>query len=83
MTVPKSRVRRKPVYTPPPRSARSKVSPRWLVPTMVGCFLVGLAWIAVYYVTGQSRPIGAIGVWNLAIGFVLIVSGLGLATRWR
>jgi cell division protein CrgA len=83
MSVPKSRGRSKTVYTPPPRSARSKVSPPWLVPTMVGCFLVGLAWVAVYYITGQSLPIGAIGVWNLAIGFALIVTGLVLATRWR
>lgn len=81
--MPKSRVRSKAVYTPPARSAKPKVSPPWLVPTMVGCFLVGLAWIAVYYITGQTLPIGAIGVWNLAIGFVLIVTGLGLATKWR
>ncbi|HEY6280044.1 MAG TPA: cell division protein CrgA [Streptosporangiaceae bacterium] len=81
--MPKSRVRRKPVYTPPQRSAKSKVSPPWLVPTMLACFLVGLAWVALYYITGQSLPIAAIGYWNLAIGFILIVSGLGLATRWR
>ena len=84
--MPKSRVRKKPVYTPPPTRASSKkrkVSPPWLAPTMIACFLVGLAWIAVYYITGQTLPIGAIGVWNLAIGFVLIVTGLGLATRWR
>ena len=42
-TVPKSRVRDKKVYTPPERIAKSKVSPRWLVPTMIGCLLVGLA----------------------------------------
>jgi Cell division protein CrgA len=83
MTVPKSRTRSKAVYTPPTRSAKSNVSPPWLVPTMLGCFLVGLAWIAVFYITGQTLPIAAIGIWNLAIGFVLIVSGLGLATKWR
>ena len=44
--MPKSRVRSKAVYTPPPRSTKAKVSPRWLAPTMVGCLLVGLAWIA-------------------------------------
>jgi Cell division protein CrgA len=39
--VPKSRVRKKPVYTPPPtRSPRRKVSPPWLAPTMVVCLLV-------------------------------------------
>src|SRR6266568_1955144 len=51
-TVPKSRVRTKAVYTPPPkRSASKKVSPRWLVPAMLACLLIGLAWIAVFYVT--------------------------------
>ncbi|HUZ37370.1 MAG TPA: cell division protein CrgA [Streptosporangiaceae bacterium] len=82
--MPKSRVRSKAVYTPPTRSSRAKVSPRWLVPTMVGCLVVGLAWIALFYITGQNLPIRAIGApWNLAIGFSFIVAGLGLATRWR
>ncbi len=58
--MPKSRVRSKAVYTPPPRTAKSKVSPRWLVPTMLGCLLVGLAWIALYYITGGTLPIQAL-----------------------
>jgi len=41
INVPKSRVRDKKVYTPPPRSSKSKVSPPWLVPTMIGCLVVG------------------------------------------
>jgi len=81
--VPKSRVRDKKVYTPPPRTARSKVSPRWLVPTMIGCLLVGLAWIALYYITGGSLPIQALQAWNLAIGFALIIAGVVLSTKWR
>jgi hypothetical protein len=52
--VPKSKVRKKAVYTPPQRSQKVAVSPRWLVPTMVGCWLLGLAWIAVYYVTAST-----------------------------
>jgi hypothetical protein len=84
INVPKSRVRDKRVYTPPPRSAKSKVSPPWLVPTMVGCLVVGLAWIAVYYVTQNSIPgMSALGNWNLVVGFVLVISGVILATRWR
>jgi Cell division protein CrgA len=82
-TVPKSRVRSKAVYTPPPSRAKSKVSAPWLAPTMVGCLLVGLAWIALYYVTGGDLPVSALGAWNLAIGFVLIISGVGLSTKWR
>lgn len=81
--MPKSRTRPKAVYTPPPRAAKAKVSPPWLAPTMVGAFLIGLVWIIVFYVSSQSYPVGAIGAWNLVIGFVFIVGGLSLATRWR
>jgi hypothetical protein len=83
--VPKSRVRKKSVYTPPPtRSPKRAVSPVWLAPTMVGCLLLGLAWIALYYVTQASMPgLSALGGWNLVCGFVLIVAGVALATRWR
>jgi hypothetical protein len=81
--VPKSRVRSKAVYTPPTRTAKSKVSPRWLVPTMLGCLLVGLAWIALYYITGGTLPVSALAAWNLAIGFVLIIAGVALSTKWR
>ena len=61
--MPKSRVRQKAVYTPPPSRAKAKVSPRWLVPTMLACLLVGLAWIALYYVTGGKLPIESLGAW--------------------
>ena len=43
--MPKSKVRKKSVYTPPPRSSKSQVSPPWLVPVMLGCLIGGLAWI--------------------------------------
>ena len=81
--MPKSRVRDKRVYTPPPSRAKAKVSPRWLVPTMLACLLVGLAWIALYYVTGGKLPIESLGAWNLAVGFALIIGGVGLSTKWR
>ena len=81
--MPKSRTRSKAVYTPPPSRAKSKVSPPWLVPTMLGLLLVGLAWIALYYVTGGKLPISALGAWNLAVGFALIIGGVALSTKWR
>lgn len=81
--MPKSRVRSKAVYTPPPRSARSKVSPRWLVPAMLGCLIIGLAWIALFYVTQGSLPVSALSDWNLVIGFGFIISGVVLSTKWR
>jgi len=50
---------------------------------MLGCLLVGLAWIALYYVTSGSLPIQALAAWNLAIGFALIIAGVALSTKWR
>jgi hypothetical protein len=86
-TVPKSKVRKKAVYTPPQRSQKVAVSPRWLVPTMVGCWLLGLAWIAVYYVTASTSTtvpvMSTLSNWNLLIGFAAIVIGVVLSTRWR
>jgi hypothetical protein len=81
--VPKSRTRTKAVYTPPARSSKSKVSPRWLAPTMLGCLLAGLAWIATFYVSNGSLPISAIASWNLVVGFGFLVGGVVLATKWR
>ena len=84
--MPKSRVRRKAAYVPPPAKvpASAKVSPPWLVPAMVACFVAGLAWIIVYYLAGPSVAfLSAMGVWNLVIGFGLLAFGFVLASRWR
>jgi len=83
--VPKSRVRKRTVYTPPPsKSARRKVSPPWVGPAIVACLVIGLAWIVLYYVTQGSVPgMSALGTWNLVVGFVFIIAGVTLSTRWR
>ena len=83
--MPKSRVRKKSVYTPPvAQSRKHQVSGAWLAPTMIACFLVGLAWISLYYVTQADMPgLSVLGGWNLVCGFGLIVAGVVLATRWR
>ena len=82
--MPKSRTRTKAVYTPPPRRTKSKSSPRWVVPSMLGCLLLGLIWIALYYITSGSTPLqSALGAWNLVVGFALIIVGVGLSTKWR
>lgn len=83
--MPKSRVRKKPVYTPPPtRSPRKKVSPVWLAPLMLACLVLGLAWIALYYITnGGPAWMASIGGWNLLGGFGLIIIGVLLSTQWR
>jgi hypothetical protein len=83
--VPKSRVRKNAVYTPPPtRSAKHAVSPPWLAPTMIACFVLGLVWISLYYVTQADAPVlSTLGGWNLVGGFALIVVGVVLATKWH
>ena len=45
--------------------------------------MAGVAWIATYYVSGQNYPVPAMHQWNLVTGFVLIIAGVMLATRWR
>jgi hypothetical protein len=90
--VPKSKVRKKSVYTPPEgvlqaRSAASKVaqpSPRWYSAVMVTLMLLGLLWIVVYYVAGDRIPfMVSLNVWNFAVGFGAMVAGLVMSMRWR
>ncbi|MEN9325187.1 MAG: hypothetical protein RL414_941 [Actinomycetota bacterium] len=58
-------------------------SPRWLAPTMVVAFLIGLFWIVVFYISGTLYPIPHIGAWNMLVGFGFIGAGFTLATKWR
>ena len=83
--MPKSRVRRRTVYTPPPpKTGKRKVSPPWVAPTIVACLVIGLAWIVVYYLSGGSIPgMRALGAWNLVVGFAFIIAGVVLSTTWR
>ena len=83
--MPKSRLRRRKAFTPPPeRTAAVRVgSPRWLVPLMIACFVLGLLWVVVYYVTQTEYPISGIGLWNMGIGFGLIIVGFILSTQWK
>ena len=90
--MPKSKVRKKSVYTPPQGTLQSgtssaralEPSPRWYAPLMVTLMLLGLLWIVVFYVAGESIPfMSTIGPWNFAIGFGLMVAGLVMSMRWR
>ena len=59
---------------------------RGVVIGMLGCFLLGLVWIVVYYFTsgGGTLPlIGSLGQWNLAVGIAFMAAGFGFATRWE
>ena len=82
--MPKSRLRKKAPFTPPPTTSAAKLpSPRWVAPLMVTMFLIGLLWIVVFYVTRGDWPVPDIGNWNLAVGFGFIAIGFGVSTQWR
>jgi len=85
--VPKSKVRRKPAYTPPPRRSAAKAAgpshPAY-VAIMLGIGLVGLAWLVVNYLAAESIPVMAeLGGYNFLIGFGLIVVSLLMTMKWR
>lgn len=83
--MPKSRVRKKATFTPPPakRTAVRIDRRSWVAPTFVGLFIVGLIWIVIYYITGGDWPVPGIGGWNIAIGFGFIAAGFGVSTQWK
>lgn len=83
--MPKSRGRKKAVYTDPTTrgSSAKQYSPVWLVPTMLACFVIGIAWLLVYFLSQGGYPVGGIDAWNELIGFGFILVGFGLATQWR
>lgn len=63
------------------------VNPRWWAPVMVGLMIVGLLWIIAFYLGNNAQrngfPIPGIGYGNLAVGFVLIMAGFVMTTRWK
>ena len=90
--MPKSKVRKKAVYTPPANAARPGTTPVKVAgPThpiyivvMLGVMLAGLLWLVVNYLAGESISFMAtLGPWNFLIGFSLIVIGLLMTMRWR
>lgn len=68
-----------------PKIINDTGNPRWLVPVMVTLLIVGVAWVVLFYLTsgGARLPIPAIGQWNIAVGFAIMLGGFGLATRWK
>jgi len=59
---------------------------RGVVVGMLGCFLIGLTWIVIYYVTGQDLDlpvISALGNYNLLVGIGFMATGFVFATRWE
>jgi Cell division protein CrgA len=88
--MPKSKVRKKAVYTPP-TDRRTPVKVKTAGPShpiyiavMLGVMILGLAWLVVNYIAGESIPfMSDLGNWNFAIGFALMIGGLLMTMRWR
>jgi uncharacterized membrane protein len=83
--MPESKGRGTPKPQPPPATKKAvpTTSPRWLVPVMLGCFILGLLWIVAYYIAPGMPVLSELGRWNMVIGFGLIMVGFGLSTKWR
>ena len=59
---------------------------RGVVVGMLGCFLLGLVWIVLYYITGQDLAIPLmknLGQYNLMVGIGFMAVGFVYATRWE
>ena len=59
---------------------------RGVIVGMLGCFLIGLIWIVVYYVTSQDANVPLIrdlGNYNLLIGIGFMATGFVYATKWE
>ncbi|MCI0383536.1 cell division protein CrgA [Streptomyces sp. CNQ085] len=85
--MPKSRIRKKDEFTPPPAKKAANISltsgRSWVAPLMLALFLIGLAWIVVFYVTTGDLPVQSIGNWNIVVGFGFIAAGFVVSTQWK
>ena len=86
--MPKSRIRKKEDFTPPPEKKATEISlgatgGRWVAPLMLAMFAIGLAWIVVFYVTESQLPIESIKSWNIVVGFGFIAAGFVVSTQWK
>jgi hypothetical protein len=85
--VPKSRIRKKADFTPPAATKKAtaiKLTSRsWVAPVMLALFLIGLAWIVLFYVTEGDLPLKSLENWNIVVGFGFIAAGFGVSTQWK
>ena len=58
---------------------------RGVVVGMLGCFLIGLIWIVVYYMAGEADVplIRNLDQYNLIVGIAFMAVGFVYATRWE
>lgn len=59
---------------------------RGVVIGMLGCFLIGLLWIVLYYFTSNQTDFPLftdLGQYNLVVGIALMATGFVYATKWE
>ncbi len=59
---------------------------RGVVVGMLGCFLIGLVWIVLFYFTGSDTAIPVmkdLGQYNLLVGIGFMAVGFAFATKWE
>ena len=59
---------------------------RGVVVGMLGCFLIGLVWIVLYYFTGSDSAIPVmkdLDQYNLLVGIGFMAVGFSFATKWE
>lgn len=66
-----------------PKTQSLPSNPSWFIPVMCGLMILGVLWVATFYITAGAFPVGAWGYWNLGIGMGLIMAGFAMATQWR
>lgn len=87
--MPKSKVRKKPAYAGAAGAGRTPVkvagpSHPLYVAVMLGLMLLGLLWLVVNYLAGESVPgMSELGNYNFLVGFGLMIIGLLMTMRWR
>ncbi|GAA2821760.1 cell division protein CrgA [Saccharopolyspora taberi] len=88
--MPKSKVRKKDSATPvadrrtPVKAKAVGPSHPIYVVVMLGMMVIGLLWLVVNYLAGESIPFMAdLGAWNFAVGFAFMIVGLLMTMRWR
>lgn len=87
--MPKSKVRKKTVYTPPGSDRKTPVKVKGpthpvYIAVMLGLMVIGLAWLVTQYLAQDMIPwMRDLGALNFLIGFALIVVGLLMTMKWR
>ena len=89
--MPKSKLRKRDEWRPKPdKGAGAAPKPvrigsgRWVAPTMVTLFLLGLLWIVVFYITRGDIPLmDSLGNWNILVGFGFVAAGFVVSTKWK